>query len=470
MKLSFSIPSKSSSSTHKPKTSLPSSHHHQIGEDQQEEVKEYVTEFDPSKTLEPKPNSITKIIPPIHNEYHPHKRMKNLHLPDSADHAALRFEVESLSSAAADDKMSYGLNVRQQTTDNDSNEDNKAKLQFESEKTKNTEDVLLAKLKYDLNRLPEDRGFEEFEDMPVESFAKALLAGYNWHEGKGVGKNAKEDVKVKQYDKRAGRHGLGYDAQPDSNNQDKDKLKEKRRGEKEKDGFFIGKDVRVIGGRREDTVGSKGTIVERLDSNWFVLKLVKTGEKVKVSVVDIADLGSKEEEKCLKKLKKLNIRQVSNGDHERRKTEPSTQGRERAKRGNGEMRVDPLPQRERGVQWLRNHIRVRVISKDLKRGNLYGKKGEVVDVVGPYLCDISMDESRELIQSVDQDLLETALPRRGGPVLVLYGKYKGVYGNLVQKDLDQETGVVQESGTHELLNVKLGQVAEYIGDPSYIGY
>ncbi|CAL1374471.1 unnamed protein product [Linum trigynum] len=106
----------------------------------------------------------------------------------------------------------------------------------------------------------------------------------------------------------------------------------------------------------------------------------------------------------------------------------------------------------------------------MKGGRLYLKKGEVVDVVGPYICDIAMDGSRELVQGVDQDLLETALPRSGGPVLVLYGKHKGVYGKLVKRDLEKESGVVQDSDTHEFLKVKLEQIAEYIGDPSEIGY
>ena len=63
------------------------------------------------------------------------------------------------------------------------------------------------------------------------------------------------------------------------------------------------------------------------------------------------------------------------------------------------------------------------------------KKGEIVDVVGPATCDISMDGSRELIQGVDQELLETAPPRRGGAVLVLCGKHKGAYGSLVDRDM-----------------------------------
>lgn len=98
------------------------------------------------------------------------------------------------------------------------------------------------------------------------------------------------------------------------------------------------------------------------------------------------------------------------------------------------------------------------------------QKGEIVDVVGPTTCDISMDNSRELIQGVEQECLETALPRRGGPVLVLYGRYMGVYGNLQEKDMDNETAVVRDADTHALLNVKLEQIAEYVGDPDDIGY
>lgn len=79
------------------------------------------------------------------------------------------------------------------------------------------------------------------------------------------------------------------------------------------------------------------------------------------------------------------------------------------------------------------------------------KKGEVVDVIGPHVCDITMGETKELVEGVDEDLLETALPRRGGPVVVLYGKRRGMYGNLVERDLDQETGVAQDADTHELL-------------------
>ncbi|WCJ40510.1 D111/G-patch domain-containing protein [Euphorbia peplus] len=338
MKLSFSIPSKSS---HKPKSDASS-----LNNDAE---KQFVTEFDSSRTLA-NPNQ-TIIIPPKENEWRPHKRMKNIDL---------RFEAATGPDNPDDGTMSYGLNLRSPDGDDDGQEGIKS-VQKHGISTQ--------------NMLSEDRGFEEFEDVPVDGFGAALLAGYGWVEGRGIGKNAKRDVKVKEYHKRADKGGLGFVASASNtkNHKDRDSPKEKK----------IQRERRGHGGR--------------------------------------------------------NILGESDMKDER-------------------------------IRWLRNHIRVRIVSKDLKGGRFYLKKGQVVDVVGPYICDIYMDDSKELVQGVNQDLLETALPRRGGPVLVLYGKHKGAYGNLVERDLDRETGVVQDLDTHEMLNVKLEQVAEYIGDPSYVGY
>ncbi|XP_031494309.1 protein MOS2-like isoform X1 [Nymphaea colorata] len=124
----------------------------------------------------------------------------------------------------------------------------------------------------------------------------------------------------------------------------------------------------------------------------------------------------------------------------------------------------------KAVSWLTNHIRVRVISKEFRQGKFYLKKGEVVDVTGPWKCIVSMDESNEIIKGVHQEMLETALPKRGGPVIVLYGKHKGVFGKLVQRDSEEETGMVQDAETSEMITVSLDQIAEYVGDPSYTGY
>lgn len=430
MKLSFSLPSKSSS---KPNPIKPSRTFDDTNGRQNGDVsKQFVKEFDASKPLSGDPKA--PVIAPIENEWRPHKKMKNLELPVTEPGGQeLKFEVESLS-VEPDSNISYGLNVRKMSESENSGGGG------ERLRSGGVEETLLQKFKSDLERLSDHKGMEEYDGMPVEGFGAALLSGYGWYPGRGIGRNAKEDVKVVEYTKSTDRHGLGFLTNP------KEKKKETRE-EKEAD-EDVGKEVRIVSGR--DFVGLRGKIVEKLGNGKLVLKLSKRGkdqeqEEVKVNSNDVAELGSKEEEKCLKRLKEQEMKVGSSNK--------------------------PSRQDQRGYStWLARNIRVRVISKDLKGGKFYLKKGEVVDVVGPNTCDISMDGSREFIQGVSQNLLETALPRRGGPVLVLSGKHKGVFGSLVEKDSDRETGVVKDADTHVLLNVRLEQIAEFTGDPSYLGY
>ncbi|KAF5477909.1 hypothetical protein F2P56_004516 [Juglans regia] len=393
----FSLQSKSSS---KPKPIKPSQNNFDDSKDNsndREDAKrlQYITQFDASETLTRKKESTNHVIAPIPNEWRPPKRMKNLELPitsQSDGSGALSFELDSgISSVDAhDSKISYGLNLRQKSDSNDDDDDRSQSAPVP------VETMLLQKLKNDLERLPEHRGMEEFDDVPVEGFGAALLAGYGWYEGRGIGKNPKGDVKVVQYEKRTDKQGLGFLS---SDEKEKGESKGKN-GDRE---------------RRSSNVGNDSRSSKEEDRERF--------------------RKSKEEEPRFREQSK---------DSKRKKNQP--------------------------VSWLKSHIRVRIISKELKGGRLYLKKGEVVDVVGPTTCDISMDESRELIQGVSQDLLETALPRRGGPVLVLFGKHEGAYGNLVKKDSEEETGLVQDANNHELLHVRLEQIAEFIGDPSCLGY
>ncbi|XP_022156945.1 protein MOS2 [Momordica charantia] len=472
MKLSFSLPSKSSSSS---KPNLKGFQDKTLDREGLGDSKEYVHEFDASKPLA-ESRSKNLVIPTLQNEWRPLKRMKNLEVPlGQSDESDLKFESVSGLDPPDDSNMSFGLNVRHSVEGVKGPDE--LKSGEEPPRPAPLEVVMLEKFKADLKRLPEDRGFEDFEEVPVESFAAALMEGYGWRKGRGIGRNAKEDVKVVEYNRRTDKQGLGFvsnvpvglsknveekeNGRDIERNKDEGRVKENRDRDRERDGLAIGKHVRIVGGR---DAGLKGRIVEKLDLDWLVLKLSKSEEqtKVKVRATDVAELGSKEEERFLKKLKELKIQDENKGRRRRREDERVVEKRE--------SRPRDEEKKSSRLSWLTSHIRVRIISKDFKGGKFYLKKGEIVDVVGPSICDVSIDGSRELVQGVSQDLLETALPRRGGPVLVLYGKHKGVYGSLVDRDLDKETGVVRDADSHELLNVRLEQIAEYIGDPSYLGY
>ncbi|CAA7045327.1 unnamed protein product [Microthlaspi erraticum] len=452
MKLSFSLPSKS-----KPKVTATSDDTNAVNDGNS---KQFVTEFDPSKTLA---DSVPKhVIPPIENTWRPHKKMKNLDLPFQSGNAGsgLEFEPEVPVTDSNSDNITYGLQLRQKPKEDGANDETGDR------KLAPVEQLMLQSLRRDLESLADDPTLEDFESVPVEGFGEALMAGYGWKPGKGIGKNAKEDVQIKELKKWTAKEGLGFDL-----DKSKAKVKESVKLDNNKprdvnggDLFFVGKEVRIVAGR---DVGLKGKIVEKLGKDMFVLKLSGSEDEVEVGVNEVADLGSKEEEKCLKKLKDLQLKD--------KKVSKGSRGAERGSRK--EVRVSEKEdnrgqtrERKKQPSWLRSHIKVRIVSKDLKGGRLYLKKGRVVDVVGPTTCDITMDETQELVQGVDQELLETALPRRGGPVLVLSGKHKGVYGNLVEKDLDKETGVVRDLDNHKMLDVRLEQVAEYMGDMDDMEY
>ena len=58
--------------------------------------------------------------------------------------------------------------------------------------------------------------------------------------------------------------------------------------------------------------------------------------------------------------------------------------------------------------WLASDIRVKLIDKALAGGALYLKKGTVLDVLQPLLCDVLVDGKR--ISNVHQSQLETVRP------------------------------------------------------------
>ncbi|XP_017252110.1 protein MOS2 [Daucus carota subsp. sativus] len=462
---SFSLGSKNPSSSSNKRT-IPRPNTHNA------ETKELITEFDSSKPLLSS-QSKTLIIPPQPNSWRPTKKMKNLDAPIESEgdsKGALEFETvvdPGQARPGSEPEVSYGLNLRKSGNDDVGSVENSEFVSIDR--------VMVKNLKEDLENLPDDMGFDEFDGCPVEGFAAAVLKGYGWTQGRGIGKNTKEDVKVVEYERRVGKEGFGFVADApvmSSNGKDTEKRKEREGG------GLVAKDVRIVRGRE---MGLKGRVLEVSGGgDYVVLSVVENGSEVEVRVrgSDVAELGSVEGERCLRKLRELKIgeekkdRKIRRSDEreknvgikieERRRDDKNRRGDEREEK--------PVRKEKEKVRWLTSNIKVRIISKKLKGGKLYLRKGKVVDVVGPSTCDISMDDSRELIQGVDQELLETALPRTGGPILVLYGKYKGVYGSLLQKHMEKETAVVEDADTRKPLHVLLEQIAEYTGDPSEIGY
>ncbi|MFS7914545.1 putative spp2/MOS2, G-patch domain-containing protein [Helianthus anomalus] len=141
------------------------------------QTKPFFTAFDPPHTQ----TQTTYIIPPLANV---------LWTPQNNNNTTAPPPRTTPIHPEADQNISYGLNLRAKKGSAGSRHTHNVD-RFKSDSW--IERILL---KRDLDSLPEDGGMDEFEDMPVESFTPALFKGYGWYEGRWVGKNPKEDVKV----------------------------------------------------------------------------------------------------------------------------------------------------------------------------------------------------------------------------------------------------------------------------------
>ncbi|KAJ6316951.1 hypothetical protein OIU77_026511 [Salix suchowensis] len=72
-----------------------------------------------------------------------------------------------------------------------------------------------------------------------------------------------------------------------------------------------------------------------------------------------------------------------------------------------------------------------------------------------------------IVKRLGSDSIVLRVEKSGDPVLVLYGKHKGAYGNLVQRDLDREVGVVQDYGSHDLDRELIDSLGEYCRHPRW---
>jgi hypothetical protein len=48
------------------------------------------------------------------------------------------------------------------------------------------------RFKQDMAGLPDTHGTDEYDEVPVEGFGAALLAGYGWKEGSSIGRDQKQ--------------------------------------------------------------------------------------------------------------------------------------------------------------------------------------------------------------------------------------------------------------------------------------
>ena len=89
--------------------------------------------------------------------------------------------------------------------------------------------------------------------------------------------------------------------------------------------------------------------------------------------------------------------------------------------------------------WLFRGIVVKVVTKRVGGGRYYRKKGIVRRVRDTFEAEVDMSKSGDILR-LDQEHLETVIPRTGRAVLVVNGRYRGTSATMVSLDGDGQRG------------------------------
>lgn len=121
-------------------------------------------------------------------------------------------------------------------------------------------------------------------------------------------------------------------------------------------------------------------------------------------------------------------------------------------------KITPLDPTRRALRWVMPGIRVRIISKTLRNGQLYSSKGIIQDVLDD--CSFTLlTDARELLDFLGERDVETLIPAIGKDVMVLTEEHRGEVGKLVERDKRRNRVVVQLPAS-ELLTLTQDDLSE----------
>lgn len=404
-----------------------------------------------------------------------------------------KFETAAHDTAVAQHNVAYGLQVRNRPEKSNGYHHPPPPSSSHPPHPPPLPQDEAAQLKEDLASLPPEATLEAYEAMPVESFGEALLRGMGWVEGKAIGRMHREEVEARELLRRPTRLGLGAAPVPETNDKKIIKPGESRkradmvyidekgrvlnskpvgkaaieRGEayhQNVDVVVAGKMMRIVQGRH---AGLKCEVVgleakEDGRSQRAKVRTLPSYETVIVKCKDLADNNNSGSRKRSQEEADLDHNTDNNNDKKKKKEKDC--GRDRnASSSDDDDEEEEEEEKGGGAAWLVPHVKVKIIDKRLKHGKFYLKKGSIIDVKAPTICDVLLDEKDHVVE-VRQSQLETVVPKKEGAVLlVVAGEKKGERGKLLSRNSETGLAAVQLLGDFSIHKLSLDDVAEYVG-------
>lgn len=111
--------------------------------------------------------------------------------------------------------------------------------------------------------------------------------------------------------------------------------------------------------------------------------------------------------------------------------------------------------------WLLTGIVVKVKSKTVGDGSFFGQKGQIVKVLDEFGAHVQMKDSGTILE-LDQDDLETVIPKPGGAVRMLLGKHRGSRAIVQSLNFEEYKATVTLDDNGETLQVEYEEISRVV--------
>ncbi|KAL2917505.1 hypothetical protein HK105_202786 [Polyrhizophydium stewartii] len=342
--------------------------------------------------------------------------------------------------------------------------------------------------RHDVAMRPDVSTLEDYEQVPIDQFGEAMLRGMGWSDGKPVGKNQGAMVVPVVPKPRPHLLGLGATPAPVVESKSKrpprpgdnrkpessrtpsrpappaDAYRDSARSVKERPakGYDVVPGARVFI-KAGSSRGKKGFVLE--------VKEKTSGRVVKIELEDTKDIArvwfgdvSVIEPAPASALHSIAL--APKGSARAPFPSPSSAAPAAAVATVYETPAPPTPVVAKPKRsWLQPRLRVRIVSKSLRKGRLFNSRAIIDDVVRIGECMLRIEGSGEIVDEVYDRQLETCLPNVGRPVKVVDHADRqliGMTGELLEKDSRKERAVVRLDHDDSIETFTFDEVCDFV--------
>ena len=320
----------------------------------------------------------------------------------------------------------------------------------------------------------------QFKTVSVEDFGYALIRGMGWKETRNLGGNDCLEIKPRPL-----LLGLGADSKTNKPSEYSNFSSNKKNAcQKKTNDIDVGSFLKIHNGsyrgsfaitKQVDGVPGLNNISVYMSSDsspGFCVEIVKSEDVYKID----SDLN--EGHPLLSLLLRVKQKELNDIEVKKKKTRQKAVNffnkNEKLAHSNCLASKNEEPtyhlnypndaQKKMVTTWLLPGIRVRIVCPLMSQ--YYMLKGVVEDVqlnIQPSctLIVTQANNKKVVLENVLQSKLHTVIPRQGGKVIVLHGKYTNWTGILISKDNKLNSAMVQLEDNMQVLNFPYEHIAEF---------